>query len=254
MIFILIRIFPILLPILYLALVESVLYFNLSWLWSVVGIGVLDIIYFILIFIRKNKKESLFFILHSLVFLTVGFAYFLVLSSELFINLFIIAWSLIYFVYLESIFHYFYETKKVLIMSLKNVISYVNLITFFFLMVVLFNLHVFIGLSSLFIVLISFFILFILLISRFNASDIVLKKSLLYSFFLSIILTELIIASLFLSVSFFVSALILSVFYYIFSSLSALSLRGELTKTSIMQYIVFTVVVIIMVVTTSQWL
>jgi hypothetical protein len=253
MIFILIRALPIFLPVLYFILTESVLYSEIAWTWPLLSVGLLNIVYFALITVRQKNREALFFLVHSLIFLIVGFAYFLVLSNEILINLFVFIWSLVYFIYLESIFHYFYETKKVLVLNLKNIISYINLAVLFCLLVVLLTLYVFIGLSGVTIVLTSWFVVFILSLSRFKASAVDAKKIWIYSFVVSLLTIEMLIVILFLSISFFVSSLIVSVFYYTFSALSALSLKGELTKVTIMQYIAFTVVVLAVITLTSQW-
>jgi len=67
-------------------------------------------------------------------------------------------------------------------------------------------------------------------------------------------ITEIMIAVLFLSVSFYVSALLVSILYYLFSSLSVLNMKEGLTKGVVMQYIAFNIDTIIIVIVTAQWL
>ena len=147
MIFILIRIFPFLIPVLYWLLLKTIFILNGQIFWPILISLTINFLYFLFIFLKKKKSEAFIFLLHSWVLIFSGFAYVLILSSEIFINLFVTIWALLYFLYLESVFHYFYETKKILLLDLKNIIAHINLIAFFFLTASLINFRIFINFS-----------------------------------------------------------------------------------------------------------
>lgn len=254
MIFILIRIFPFLIPILYGILLKTIFVLNGQIVWPLVIILIINFLYFLFIFLKKRKGEIFIFLFHSSVLVLTGFSYILILSGELFINLFLVIWSLLYFLYLESIFHHFYETQKVLLLDLKNIIAYINLIALFFLSASLINFYIFINFSIWLIFALITIITFLLAISQLRVNDILGKKSLVYSLILSLIIIEVLSAVLFLSVSFYVSAVVLTVWYYLLSSLLVLSVKGNLTKNIVWQYIGFTLIVIFIIAITSQWL
>lgn len=254
MLFVLIRISPVLIPVLYVMLLKGMFYADRLWLWFLITALIINAAFFFFLYLKKRNSQIFLFLLHSLVFTTIGFLYALILGGGVAVNLFIAGWAIIYFIYLESIFHYFYQTKKVLLVDLKNIISYVNLVSFFFLVTFLINLYIFINFSWWLILILIFVSSLILIISQFKANDLPSNRGLLYSLVVSIMITEIAIVALLLPVSFYVSAVIISILYYLFTSLSVIHVRGELTKEVIIQYIVFTVIVSLIIIITSQWL
>lgn len=253
MLFILIRLAPFFIPVLYFWLVKFMFYQTGFLFWFFLGLFLIDLLYFWLIFFKTKKPEVWLWFLHSLILMLVGSAYVLILSSNLFINLFLVIWSLIYFIYLESIFHYFYETKKALLMDLRDITAYVNLIIFFFLITFLINIYIFLDWRAWLIILLAIPPTFLLLASQFKANQIASSKILLYASILTLVLIETLLAVLFLSVSFYVSAVIVLLLYYLLVSLAILKIKDQLTKGLISQYLIFAVIVIIIMALTSQW-
>ena len=254
MIFILIRIFPFFIPILYGALLKVVFVLNGQFLWPLAIILFFNFLFFLFIYLKKKKSEVIIYCLHSSLLILTGFVYLLILSSSIYINLIIVVWSLLFFLYLESIFHYFYGTKKVLLLDLKNIMAYINLIAFFLLTAFFINIHIFINFSILLIYLLLIIYTFLLVISRFRVNNVAWAKSIFYSSISALLLVELLIAVLFLSVSFYVLSAILTIMYYILNSLLILSAKGDLTKTTVWQYLIFALVAIVIIAVTSQWL
>jgi len=254
MIFVLIRIFPVLISLLHFVLFRTIFYVNDFWYWPVILLLILDILYFLFIFYKKRDGIIFIFLFHSLVFLLAGLVYILILGSDIVINSFLIIWSLIYFIYLESVFHHLYQTKRVLLFNLRNVVSYINLIAIFLLVSALINFYIFINFSWGAVFLIFLTCLIILILTQFKLNKIEYKKIILYTIILFLIFAEFIIVVMFLPVSFYVSAVIISLLYYLLISLSLLNIKGGLTTSVLMQYIVFTVVSLILVSITSQWL
>lgn len=254
MIFIFIRAFPFLMPLVYGLLLKLIFVFAGRFFWPWLIALSLNFLYFLFIFLKKKKGEALVFMLHGSVLITVGFVYLLFLSSPVFINLFLAFWSLLYFLYLESIFHYFYATKKVLLLNLKNIISYVNLITFFFAATFFIDLYIFLNFSLWLIFPAMLAISFMMIVSQLRANGITSRKILAPALVLSFLIVEILAAVLFLSVSFYVSAIILSLLYYILTAFFILNSQNRLTKTAIWQYLTFTFLVLLVVSLTAEWL
>ncbi|OGY49747.1 MAG: hypothetical protein A3B89_02340 [Candidatus Buchananbacteria bacterium RIFCSPHIGHO2_02_FULL_40_13] len=254
MIFVFIRLSPFLIPLLYFIMLEAMFYFDNFRFWPFLILLLFNALYFLSIFFKKRKNEALIFLWHSSILLSIGLAYPLILGSQLFINLFIVIWLLVYLVYLESTFHYFYGTKKILLMDLKNVLAYVDLLTIFFLSVFLINLYVFVNLAAWLVLLVVFSSAFWLIFSQLKINQIAIRPGLVYALVLSLLLTEVLLADLFLSVSFYVSAVLIALLYYLLVSLSILNLQGSLTRGLAIRYLVFTLAIILIVALTSQWL
>jgi len=228
-----------------------VFYNNVPWL--VTTALFINFWYFLFIYSKTKNKEVFVFLIHSFIFVITGFFYVLILGSQTFINLFLVIWSLLYFLYLVSIFHYFYDTKKVVVLNLKNIVAYINLITLFFLVAFLINIHIFINFSIGLVYFGVFIASFLLVFSRFKINGVSWQKNLLYSFLLSIMIIEVLVAVLFLPVSFYVSAVIIAIVYYVLSSILAISTKKALNKMVIWQYIIFTLISIFIIAITSQW-
>ena len=139
-------------------------------------------------------------------------------------------------------------------MDLKYITAYVNLVIFFFLITFLINLYIFLDWRAWAIISLAIIPAFFLLVSQFKANQLTSSKILLYASILTLLLLETLLAVLFLSVSFYVSAVIVSLLYYLLSSFSILKVKDQLTKGLIGQYLAFAAIVIIIVALTSQWL
>ena len=90
MIFVLIRIFPVLISLLHFVLFRTIFYVNDFWYWPVILLLILDILYFLFIFYKKRDGIIFIFLFHSLVFLLAGLVYILILGSDIVINSFLI--------------------------------------------------------------------------------------------------------------------------------------------------------------------
>ncbi|MEK7653566.1 MAG: hypothetical protein AAB358_03735 [Patescibacteria group bacterium] len=254
MVFLLNRILPFVLPLLYFLSLKFLFVFSGYWHVFLILILVGDFIFFF--FLNKKVKDRKVFLvfLHSIIFVLVGFAYVVILDSRLLINLFVVFWSVVYLIYLESIFHFFYRTDKVILIDFANIVAYVNLAAFFLMMVVLVNFKIFLNLAWWWLILVGFIGAFVFCFNRFLVLNIDKKINLLYSLIIAAILAELSWALLILPVSFFVSSLIMAVAYYLFSSLSALKFQEKLMRLTVLKYSVFALIVLILVLATAVWI
>ncbi|HLD28636.1 MAG TPA: hypothetical protein VJB67_03395 [Patescibacteria group bacterium] len=254
MIFLLLRILPFVIPIIYFLNVRLLFYFNGYWLWFLALILIINTGYFWLLNLKTKDKNIVYLYVHSVVFAVVGFVYSLFLGHTLFINLFITFWAFIYLIYLESAFHYFYRSKKIYLVDLKKIVPYINLIVFFIASATLYNFYIFLNLSWWWVLLTGLLVSYILVFVDFTIQGFKLSISWQYSLIISLILLEILVALLYVSVSLYVSAIIMAITYYLLVSFSAMSITKELNRARILQYSAFAILTLIIVLSTATWI
>ncbi len=253
MIFLIIRLFPIIFPISYFLAFKFLPGFSDYWFWLLLVGFISQAIFFFLLNLKTPNPKIFFLFWHAALFLAIGFGFGLLLSSKFFLNLFLAGWMAVSIIYLEAVFHFFYETPRSVLISLKNIMVYINLIIFFLAAVFLFNLYIFLNFPWWGVLTLVGLVSLILLFSKFLVDNIKLKINLFYSLAISLILLELLVGLLFLPVSFYVSAAVISLGYYLFSSLAGFSLRKKLSAGRMFQYLGFTVAALILVLATAGW-
>lgn len=253
MVFLIIRIAPLLLPVFYFLILESLFYFPERWPWLVVLALLFGFAPFFLMSWRLKDRRLLPLFLHSVVFTGSGLAYVLLISSQLLIQVLIIGWSLVYFIYLESIFNYLYETERALLIDLRHIIGYVNLVTFFILFSALIYYFIFLNFAWWGVLLIGFAAAWIMLFNRFMVNDCPKQQSILFAVVLALILTEITAALMFWPVSFYVFAMLMAAAYYLMSSLSVWHLKKVLNREILIRYLIFTFLVIGLTLGTAAW-
>jgi hypothetical protein len=96
--------------------------------------------------------------------------------------------------------------------------------------------------------------IFLVVYQVFWANNIDKKKALLYILISALLLTELAWSVSFLSLNYFVLALILAVSYYTLIGLLRFHLLNKLNKTLVKVYLSFGILAIVLVLLTSRWL
>ncbi|MFA4871983.1 MAG: hypothetical protein WC610_02915 [Patescibacteria group bacterium] len=253
MLFLLIRIFPVLIPVGYFFILKFLFAFSGAWYWFLILAAALNLFYFILLNWKLGRKRVWFFALYSEIFVVLGLVNALLLSNQIFINLFIIIWSIIYLIYLESVFNYLYRTTRFSLIDLKSIAGYISLLMCFIISYALLNFYVFLNFPWWALIIIYFPVIFILFFERFLAYDFPFKTNFLYSFLTALVLIEILIVLLWWPNSIYVLALILLIFYYLLSSIAILYWQDKLTKKSARQYLVFAAVVLVLVLMTASW-
>ncbi|MFA5029583.1 MAG: hypothetical protein WC518_02400 [Patescibacteria group bacterium] len=254
MLFLLLRVFSWLIPLVYFFAIRGLIYYFDKWYLFLALALVLDLVYFILIKIKTTAKGSWLAFLHSLVFVSVGFIYFLFLSGSLPVAIFSFGWPILYLIYLESVFHFFYQTKKVFLLDFKNIVSYLNLIILFFGSVVLINFYTFINFNLFGLSVVFLLGCLILLSSRFFAEGYNPRTNVFQSLVLALLLWELFLVLTFLPLSIYALALILSLAYYLLTSFALRRFNKNLTTLVVLQYSLFAGLVLIIVLVTAAWL
>jgi len=254
MLFLLLRFLPYIVPLIFFGSAEAVFYYGSWWPYLFALVLVASLLYFILLK-YKNRDKSIFFLsVYALIYAATGLVYLLILENPIVINSFIIFWALLYWLFLEAVFHDFYETKKTYAFNLQNIIPYGNILVIFFLTAALINFSLFLSLSwwqLLLILAAAYFCLVYLAYLRQIAKR---TEILLYSGVVTLILVEILGGLTLWPSSFYVIAILVTLCYYLLMSLSLLSLKNSLTKKALIQYLTFGGCIIIAALITATWL
>jgi hypothetical protein len=254
MLFFIIRILPLLLPALYLGCLKGFFWVVTDWYWWVIASVVLNAVYFVLLYSKLKRKRIWFFAIYATVFTLVGYLYASLLSSPLVINLFLIAWALIYLIYLEGVFNYLYRTDRFFLLDLKSITAYINLAIFFIASFSLFNFYILFDWQLWQVLPAWVIVVFIILFNRFLSFAFPSKTNLIYSGAITVILLEILLGLIWWPTSIYVSSFVLLVAYYLLSSLGVLYFAGRLSKKVLWQYLILAAVVLTLVLATAQWL
>jgi hypothetical protein len=197
--------------------------------------SVLIIINFVLLKYKNPKKKNfIWLLLFAIIFGLTGWLYVLILEFNLIINLFLFFWSLVYWLYLEAVFHEFYETDRQYAFNLRNITLYSNILIIFFLTASLVNFNIFLGFSLWWLILILFLIYNILFYLTYLKQELG-HSAFLYSIIGSILLIQTLGVLLFLPVSLYLIAALVSLLYYFFIMLTSLDFRGQLSKNNLIK-------------------
>lgn len=254
MLFLVLRILPFFLPLLYAAICVSLFYLVGLWPWFFGGFIIFDIIYFLLLFWRLKKIKIFFIGIHSIILAIFGFIPVLLIGRPTAAALFVAAYAVIYFFYLESVFHYFYQTNRSSLLSLESVINYINLAAVFIGISSLLDFYIFVNFTWFYLLLIALLVFFILFGSRLLFTDLSWRDRLAYSFIPALVLVEILAGLMFWPTAFLVVAAAVSLAYYLLDSLLAAHLSGRLTKKILLRYSVIAVVFLVAIFATADWL
>lgn len=244
MIFLFLRLFPFLLPLGQLIILSALFYLVDYWRWLLLALLMINSFYFLLLYIKLRKNNIFIIWLHSLVLILVGFVSVLLVDSRLLAIFLSIFCSLVYFFYLEAVFHYFYQTSKSTLLSLENIINYANLLAVFLSIAALIDFYIFINFYWLWLLVIAFVLFLVLFYSRFLFIKTDFKHHLVLSLVCALLLLEILAGIIFLPTSLYSLAAVVAVFYYFISLVLLAQSNGQLTKRSLIRYIVFTLSVL----------
>jgi len=254
MLFAIIRLLPFIIPVYYFLSLKSLFYYSSWWPIVLVSIIAINIAYLLLLRFKSKDKTASAVLFYSIIYAVLGFVYVLILENPLFINLFLFFWSLIFFIYWEAAFHYFYQTQKRHILEMKNIILYLNLIIIFVYSSLIMNLNIFLSLDWYWVLLIAFIINLVLLINFFLFNGLPLRRNKLAIFAMDLILLQLLGALIFLPISFYVVAFIISLGYYWLTSFYLLFINNNLRPMKLIKYLAFGLIISLFVILTSFWL
>ena len=253
MLFLILRFLPFIIPIAYFSSIRAIFYFDEYWTWVSATMVFLPVLYFGLLKYKNKSKEVLFLGAYGLIFAATGFSYVLILENQYAITLYLLIWSLVYGLYLEAVFHDFYETSKAYVLNLKNITLFGGMLTVFFLTAALNSFNIFLSLPW-------FYLLSVLAASYFIISYLIIlgnslnkRQSLLYSGIIGLIITEIVSVLMLLPSSFYIIAIITTLVYYVMVSLFLTSLGKVMQKNDLWRYLIFAALALLLAVLTANW-
>lgn len=158
--------------------------------------------------------------------------------------------------YYKSLYYYIFDKKNYPSNYLVNFSSYLNFVIIYFFSSAMFGLREFVNIPQIFYVLMiaSVFVIIMAVYQVFWINRLAEKQNYIFIFLLAIILIEIAWVSAFLSVSFYISGLIVAICYYITIGLTRFYLQGTLTGSLARLYLTFGFLSLFLVLFTSRWL
>ena len=254
MLFLLLRILPYAVPVLFFLTIKGVFYYPDAWPFLAVAAILPPLLYFILLKVKNREKEMFFLAAFALIFSGTGFCYALLLENPISINLFLVVWSLFYGLFLEAVFHDLYETAKTRILDLRNISWYGSILCVFFLTGTLVAFDIFLNFPVailLIILAVAYFCLLYLTLLRQGWEK---NRARIYAGLIDLSLVELMGALLIWPSSFYVLAAILSLVYYLLLLLVVAASRQELDRKRLFHYLVYGGVILLAILLSANWM
>jgi len=255
MIFALIRLMPVLAGLAHLSLVGVTIWAYQYWyVWLVVNV-LLIVSWSALIAWRRRDWHVIPLGLYLLVYVLIGLAFTLLIGSQIGIVAFVVIWSLLLAMVLESSFHYIYQTTTVDLVNLRYILHYVNIVLVFLGTAAVANVTVFLGIltwpAAVAIVFGGGLILtgvYLLIYDRRTWHDFVLAV------IVALVLAELVGALLWWPVSFHVTAILTAVAYYWLTAIISAVWEGRYDITVLRRHSLVAGALIAMTLITANWL
>ncbi len=207
-------------------------------------------------FIKKSsQEENLFnFFIFPLVSFASVVAFSALLTNKFLVHSIFLLEFILIFIYFRSIYYKLLNINKYVKGHLENFSSYANFISFYFLSSAIYGYQVYLGINfsvlSLFFLLVSFLIIY----QVFWINNLYSKENIFFIFLIVFCLLEMSWVISFMSLSYYISGLLLSVCYYIIIGLSRFFLLNKINKKIIRSYLVFGFLSIIIVLLTARWI
>jgi hypothetical protein len=200
-----------------------------------------------------SKSWHYFLILPAL-FLTGLGVYSILFASKFIVQiLFVLNFIFLYF-YLRSVYYYLIQPAMYKDLTLENISSYGNFLTFFFISSVIYGLQSFLNIPIWPLMVIMVFVAALIVYQVLWANKIEIKSSLVYIFISSLVLVEIAWSISFLPLNFNVAGLILAICYYMLMGLVRHHLLENLDKRTVQLYLFSGFGSILIVLLTSRWM
>lgn len=202
---------------------------------------------------RAAKRDALFFFAVPATLLIAGFFLVVFLGDRWMLQAVIILLAFLYGWYAENVFHYLYQPAQYQPYALEHISSYLNILSFFMFFCGLFASRVFLSIALAVLVTIGAVVImvFTLLMSWINKLQ-TPDAGVLNLVHLVVMIELLGIVSL-LPTSFFVSALLLTVPYYLMANLIRHSVRGTLKRDVVYRYMTVSLSAFLITLLTAPW-
>ncbi|MFH1456715.1 MAG: hypothetical protein ABIF17_01215 [Patescibacteria group bacterium] len=223
------------------------------WLSSCLFISSIFLIFY-LVFKKMKSGDLCRFVLSVALIIVTEVASLLFIESLIIKHLLVIVTSGVLFFYSECLFLFLYFQEKYKAYSLENINNMINLFVFFLAQVTVFALIVFMNLSFLTSILVVLFFSCVSLFLSFENSKVELKHVWRTVFVGCLLLAEVFFILTWLPFSFYLKALMLTVFYYLFNGVMKLRLTASLDKKQIYKFFFVFVGVWLLCFLTARWM
>lgn len=226
-----------------------------DWFLPATGIllAALAFLYARLIDLPKRDFGFWNFLLTPLFLVLSGAAFFLFLetSSAMFTLLGIV--SVLELVYAEHLFYYFHRPSEYRVYTIERISLMLSIVIVFLLASALFGLLMLVNvplwsLAPVFFLAAAFLVYAILWVSKVDPA-----RAPAYAVAGGLLLTQVFIALSFLPIGYMTNAALLTAFFYFFLGVSRADFLGRLTRRVFVRYLFFTIVVLMMILTTTKW-
>lgn len=249
------RVLPLLNPIFVYALLE-LFYFKQNLVYVSLVFILLSFLFTSRQFVLASEiKEKVFNILILPSTFTISLASFVAITPNPLLVQILFFFNLVFlYLYFRTVYYFLIAPKHYKKFSLQNLSAYGNFASFYFLSSAVYGIQVFIN-APIWILMIFVLISTLLIVYQVIWANMIDKKERLFYILISgLIITEIAWSISFLTLSYYVLGLILSVSYYTIIGLLRFYLLGALNKKLVKIYLIFGLSSILLVLLTSRWI
>jgi hypothetical protein len=233
----------------------ELIFINLKHIYYLLAAITLFLIFIFKYLIKERffSRDFWYLVILPLLLFYATVAFLLLLNSDFSKHVIIALFSLILGVYLENIFLFFYYPLKYIPNSQENLAVFISLLIFFLLAIDLNSFNIFLNLPLWLLSLILILVVSILILQAFWSNKIKTELRFIYLMVINIIILEVFWALTFLPANFYISSIILTILFYLIWGVFKAQLIQQLEKKLIRRYLIITLILLILVIFTSNW-
>lgn len=216
--------------------------------------GALAGLLLLVIFIVILPNFSPQYFIAPIIFLLGGFILLVILRELYLYHIFLLAFCLALLLFLRGLYFFWHDKEKYPTSFLENMSDFLGLTAVFFIASGAYSLFIFLTIPLYIILPGLLLIVGLLLFNFYWLYRIEFGRSWRYIVIGLLILGESSLVLSFLPTNFYVSGIILTLGYYLFTGLSRRSLLGSLGRETVRNYVLTSSIIIILVLGTAQWL
>ncbi len=199
--------------------------------------------------IAVEDRNYTFFV--SPIFLLFGtLSFILFLKNKILIQISVLFFVFLYFLFLDSLYSYFYNKESYFI---ENIFTVINFTSLFLVYSSLFSLFVIFGLSLWLVIILFLFFTFLSNHQIFHIYRVLDRINYFYNIAITLVMVEIFWALTFLPTSFYVNGLVLLAVYYSIMGIGYFHLRGLLDRIKIVRHMVISIVIITIALVSARW-
>lgn len=204
--------------------------------------------------LQYRKKEFFAFLITTLFLVISSVLFLFFVDSFLIRQIAIVVISILIGYYYNNIFQFLYLPKSYQPYSLENISGYLNLLSLFLFFTGIFSVLIFFDPPFSLMIISSFVLTLVLTMQTFWVHKVDFSKVKLFLLVVSLIMAELFWAVHYLPSSFYVSGLLLAIIYYMLIVLGLNYFTSNLEKSNIKRTLLIGSTMIILLLTTAQWI